>query len=198
MVMATLKARAIAVAAATLATALPCSAQIRVEFTPFAGAYVPTSATIWPRSDFGCYHIELIGVPDFCQGAMRQETSPAVGGRITAWLNNRTGIDLSLGYSRSRATGLPPSASLRDTSASIVVGSARVLVNLTPRMARTSFSVAAGFSFVAHGGEAYAALNAYRLAYGSAGSTGWGPVLGVVGRFILVPPLAMRVDLEDH
>jgi len=186
------------VVAATLATARPCSSQVRVEFTPFAGAYVPTSARLWPAPGTNCTLQVVSGVPNFCDGTMRQETSPAVGGRITAWLNNRTGIDLSVGYSGSRAR--VPSTSLRDTSASIVAGSARVLVNLTPRMVRTSFYVAAGASFVAHGGDAYAALNASRLAYdvliGS--TTGWGPVLGVVTRFMLAPSLAIRADLEDH
>jgi hypothetical protein len=190
---------ALGVVVAGIAAALPCAAQLSVELTPVVGVYVPTAATIWPSSDFGCFHIDL-SAPDFCRyPSMRQETSPAVGGRITAWLNNRTGIDLSLGYSRSRATGLPPSTSLRDTSATIVIGSARVLINLTPRMVRTSFSVAAGVSFVAHGGDAYAALNAYRLLYGPTGNaTGWGPVVGVVARFMLAPRLAIRADLEDH
>ena len=180
------------VAAATLATALPCSAQVRVEFTPFAGVYVPTSPRIWPES---CAFIIVDGLPNFCGGGIAQETRPALGGRITGLLNNRTGIDLSLGYSGSRVAGLPSANYLdppRDMSASIVVGSARVLVNLTPRMVRTSFYVAAGFSFVAHGGDPYAAPE-----FGG-GATGWGPVVGVLARFMLVPPLAIRADLEDH
>jgi len=195
--------RTLNVVVAGIAAALPCAAQVSVELTPVVGVYAPTSATIWPRSDFACWHMDLgIGVPDFCRyPTMRQQASPAVGGRITAWLNNRAGIDLSLAYSRSRATGLTPGISLRDTSASIVLGSARVLFNVTPRMVRTSFSVGAGVSLVAHGGDAYAALNAYRLGYGLNdlnGSTGWGPVVGIVARFMLAPALAIRADLEDH
>src|SRR5467141_2611452 len=85
--------RTLNVVIAGIAAALPCAAQVSVELTPVVGVYVPTSALVWPRSGFGCFHFELSGVPDFCQGTMRQETSPAVGGRITAWLNNRTGID---------------------------------------------------------------------------------------------------------
>ena len=191
--------RALNVVFAGIAATLPCAAQVSVELTPVVGLYVPTSAAI-DESRYNCLDVIVGGVPDFCGAVLRQETSRAVGGRITGWLNNRTGIEVSLGYSGSRVTGLPPTANMSDTCASTLIGSARVLVKLTPRMVRTSFYVATGFSFVAHGGDAYAALNASRLAYGGlpGSTTGWGPVVGLGARFLLVPPLAIRAELEDH
>jgi len=64
-----------------------------------------------------------------------------------------------------------------------------VLIGLMPRSERASFYVAAGLAFVAHGGEAYSRV---------IGNTGWGPVIGAVGRWQLAPPLALRVEVADY
>ena len=177
---------ALAVAAA------PSAAQGRVEVTPFAGVYVPAA--------------HVIDISAFCPGGpcgevLKQEIAPLFGARVTAWVHERLALDLSFTYSRTGVTRhgllaeISPSVMVGPTAtdisgtANIRTGSARVLIGLTPRSERASFYVAAGLAFVAHGGEAYSRV---------IGNTGWGPVIGAVGRWQLAPPLALRVEVADY
>jgi hypothetical protein len=76
---------------ATFATTTPCSAQVKVEFTPFVGSYVPT-ADLFPAGT----------LPNAASAArVRQKTGLALGGRVTAWVTDRFAIDGSYGYSGS-------------------------------------------------------------------------------------------------
>jgi len=177
---------ALAVAAA------PSAAQGRIEVSPFAGIYVPAA--------------HVIDISAFCPGGpcgevLNQEIAPLFGARVTAWVHERLALDLSFTYSRTGVTrhgllaGIPPSVMVgptaTDTSgtANIRTGSARVLIGLTPRSERASFYVAAGLAFVAHRGEAYSRV---------IGNTGWGPVIGAVGRWQLAPALALRAEADDY
>jgi hypothetical protein len=199
------RARAVAcgVVVAIFAAAAPCSAQVRVEFTPFGGAYVPRTDVVsvggqtCPNSFIGGW---------WCGGAtVRQRNAPILGGQITSWFGNRFGIDFSLGYAFSGMVSQPlPGPALLsggmaavggDTSAHVVMGSARLLVSVTPPMTRTSLYLVAGWSFVTHGGDGYAATV---QTFGDPGSTDWGPVLGLGARVELIPLLAPRAELQYY
>jgi hypothetical protein len=172
--------------------AAPSAAQGRIEFAPFAGIYVPAA--------------HVIDISAFCPGGpcgevLKQEIAPVFGARATAWVRERLALDLSFGRSRTAVTrhgllaeipeGVRVGRTATDTSgtANITTGSARVLIGLTPRSYRASFYVSAGLAFVAHGGEAYSRV---------IGNTGWGPVIGAVGRWQVAPALALRAQVDDY
>ncbi len=172
--------------------AAPAAAQGRVEFAPFVGIYVPAA--------------HVVDVSAFCPGGpcgevLKQEIAPVFGARVIAWVRERLALDLSVGHSRTGVTrhgllaGIPegvkvgPTATDTSGTANITTGSARVLIGLTPRSYRASLYVAAGLAFVAHGGEAYSHV---------VGNTGWGPVIGAVGRWQVAPALALRAEVDDH
>src|SRR5256884_9009745 len=172
--------------------AAPSAAQGRVELSPFAGVYVPAA--------------HVIDISAFCPGGpcgevLKQEIAPLFGARVTAWVRERLALDLSLTYSRTGVirhgllaeipTGVIVGSTPTDTSATanITTGRARVLIGLMPRSERASFYVAAGLAFVAHSGEAYSRV---------IGNTGWGPVIGAVGRWELAAPRAPPVEVAHH
>jgi len=175
-----------------VAATAPAAAQGRVEFAPFVGIYVPAA--------------HVVDISAFCPGgpcgeALTQKVAPVFGARVTAWVRERVALDLSVGYLRTGVTrhgllaeipeGVRVGPTATDTSgtANITTGSARVLIGLTPRSYRASLYVAAGLAFVAHGGEAYSHV---------VGNTGWGPVIGAVGRWQVAPALALRAEVDDY
>jgi hypothetical protein len=174
-----------------LAVVVPGAAQGGVEFTPFAGLYVPA--------------VHVIDISAFCPGGpcgevVTQEIAPLVGAHVTNWLRDRLALDFSFAYARTtvRRKGLLAEVSsgmlvgeMNDTvgAASIMNGSARLLIGLTPRSSRASYFVAAGLALVGHSGPAYAHV---------AGNTGWGPVVGAVGRFQVTPTLTVRAEVTDY
>jgi len=186
--------------AAVFTTASPCAAQVSVEVTPFVGLYAPTADIL----DGYDYVVSVLG-PDvscggatnFCSAVMRQRMAPTVGGRLTTWLDRRFAVELALGYSESSVTGFGqvartpggPSITPVYASASIVAGSARILLS-TPRTYATSFYVLGGWAFVAHGGAPY------NDSFTS--TTGWGPVLGIGTRRRVGPLLALRAEVVDY
>src|SRR5260370_37442530 len=73
-------------AAACLAIASPSSAQVRFEFTPFVGLYLPTANVIDNQFSPLCS----------CQLSEKQRTSFALGGRVAAWISDRLAFEGSL------------------------------------------------------------------------------------------------------
>jgi hypothetical protein len=73
--------------AAIFALAKPCSAQVRVELTPFVGSYRPIENLV-PTN----------GLADFYTTNVRQQAGLSFGGRVTAWLTDRLAIEGSYAY----------------------------------------------------------------------------------------------------
>jgi hypothetical protein len=182
MVPANLKRRVIVVALGTAAVSLAITprsfAQVRFEFTPFVGLYLPTSNVI-----------DQFSTACSCQLSVKQKTNFAVGGRVAAWVSDRLAVEGSFGYSGSGVTAKAAGFGSADTSANIVTGSARLLVGLGPPALNTSFYLSGGLGLVAHGGDAYT---------GTSGTTRVGAVAGVGARFKVAPSLAVRAELEDY
>ena len=159
---------------ATLAGVVPSAAQQSLELSTFAGVHVPST--------------HVIGLYGFCpgdgKGLVTQNPASVVGARVTAWTGRRLGVDLSLDVSGPQATNV------WGAKGSIMTGSARLLLGLTPRASSTSFYVAAGLGLVDHRGAAYS--------YGSSAGASVGPVVGAGGRFRLAPTLALRADVDDY
>jgi hypothetical protein len=81
----------------TLVVTAPCSAQVRVEFTPLVGAYVPTTSLLSegtvPTSAYGAATTTSVA----------QKSGLALGAQVTTWLGSRAAIDVSYVYSGSGA-----------------------------------------------------------------------------------------------
>ena len=176
----------------TLAAAYPCSAQLRVEFTPFAGAYLARTnfATLPPAECLSDFPIDGCG-----GGVVRQKNAAIVGGQITGWLGKRLALDISAGYSWSGMVSQPyqgyaPFANpgvASDTSGHLFTGSARLLITVTPPTAPASLYLSAGWAFVSHDGDGYRDAPTDR-----------GPVVGAGARLALTPAVAPRVELQCY
>ena len=66
------------IALAALAVAAKGGAQVKVEVTPLAGAYIPT-ADLFPAGTLSGYQ----------SARVRQRAGLAVGGRVTAWVTEK-------------------------------------------------------------------------------------------------------------
>jgi hypothetical protein len=194
---------ALAGVAAALAAALPCPAQVRVEATPFVGAYLPGAALV--IDTVMASYIDTYSV----SGATVRQTSALIGGaQLTAWLGKQVAVEIAGGYSQSATVtrtylgcecpaigGCPSSCvSVNHRSARVVTGSTRLLVTFaTPRLGRPSLYVVAGWGVVKHGGPGFDA--AEQTAGTALQSTYWGPIVGVGVRMPLTPTRAPRVEL---
>lgn len=146
------------------------AAQAKLEFTPFAGLYIPTANVI-----------DQSGV------TLKQKTTVAFGGRVAVWVSERIGVEGSFGFAPSGVKAETPLGSA-DTSASIVMASGRVLIGL-PSSGNTSYHLIVGGGIVSHGGAGYE---------GATGKTDIGGVVGAGARIKVGPSLRLRLDLEDN
>ena len=203
------------VLASLAAAASPSRAQVSLEFTPFLGVYAPT-ATLVHDGGIQCTSIvpayptyariastvvkaaSPITAATACGSVLKQKIGPEVGGRVTAWVRQRIGLDVSLAYVASEVTDF--TNFVTDDQAHLVTGSARLLISSVPRRRHTSFYVMGGWSLIAHKGQAYSNLTATRqAAFGTApGTTVWAPVLGLGVRFDTDSNMAMRAGFEDY
>ncbi len=164
--------------AGSLAITPRSSAQVRFEFTPFGGLYLPTSKVI-----------DQFSTACNCQVSGKQKTNFSLGGRIAAWVSDRLAVEGSFGYSGSGVSITAAGFGSADTSANILTGSARLLIGLGPRALNTLFYLSGGLGLVAHGGAAYT---------GASGTTRVGAIAGVGARLKVAPSLAVRAELEDY
>lgn len=183
------------IAAAMCATASPSLAQVRVEFTPFAGSYVPTADLI---------PVGRLPVP----AHVRQQAGLAFGGRVTAWLTDRFAIEGAFGYSgrgAAQTTFQSPltiypccAAGTSDTTGDTWMVSARVLFLISGRPSSTAVYILAGPAYIGHGDPAF------DIAYASHDTVGMtvsspGGVVGIGARFkVPKTALALRADLEYY
>jgi hypothetical protein len=168
---------------AALAVAAKGGAQVKLEFTPFAGSYKPTG-NLLPSDALSDFHIINI----------HQNAGVALGGRVTAWLTDRFAVDGSFGYLGSDVaqTVDAPCVDIcegpvtSDTRGHMWLVSARLLV-----------VVGHGPAYAGHGDKDF------HYGYGSnAGGTmtrSPGAVVGIGAR-VEFPrtTLALRMHLEDY
>ena len=160
------------------------AAQTRAEFTPFVALYAPT----------GHLDEETNVVQSGDKLTLKQKTSVIVGGRIGVWVTERVGIEGSFGYSPSRvqADYTPAGGGgtgTADTNARVVMANARVLFGFGPKGGNTAWHFMLGGGIIAHGGDAWTGVD---------GTTDFGGLVGLGGRFKVGPSLAVRIDVEDN
>jgi len=159
------------------------TAQGKAEFTPFVGVYFPTSDELEFK--------DVVVAGD--KLTAKQKTTVVFGGRLGVWVTDRIAVEGSFGYAPSKveATYTDPSnvSSSSDTSAHILLASGRVLVGFGPTAGNTSWHLILGGGIVSHGGDAYT---------GTSGTTDFGGIAGIGGRFKVGPSMAIRLDVEDN
>jgi hypothetical protein len=183
-----------------LAIASKGGAQVKLEFTPLVGSYVPTAALI-PAGT----------LPGFDAARVRQKAGVAFSGRVTAWVTDRLAIEGSAEYSGSGATqtayvsaGYPcPWCYVVGTSNSrshVSIVSVRLLRVVGGHLSSTALYILGGPAFVSYGDQDFNPCPYPSCGFKVVGMTRQGPgaVVGIGARF-KVPRtnLALRADLED-
>ena len=206
MVRATLRHRntvlAFAAVAASLAAAPPCAAQMRVEVTPFVGAYLP-------RAGLASDTVRESGIDTYdLNGATVRQTSALIGGaQVGAWLGKQVAAEIAGGFSPSGTVtrhyacgGLVtepfPSGCIVSApqAAYVVMGGARLLVTSAPaRLGRPALYVVAGWSVINRGGSGLDA--AEQISGHALQRTYWGPIIGIGVRMPRTPTRGPRVEL---
>ncbi|HTR21661.1 MAG TPA: hypothetical protein VMH88_12470 [Gemmatimonadales bacterium] len=159
----------------------------QVEVTPFVGLYLPTSSVIQETA----VGLTVSG---------KHGTTFLFGARLTYWTSPSVGLEASLGYTPSSMTFSVDTGGVRvgsaDTSAHVILGSARVLYKVGPKGGDTDIHLLAGVGFISHGGAAYDLLG--QGGGGISGTTDIGGVVGASVRFRVSAKLKARVDVEDN
>jgi hypothetical protein len=159
----------VGLAVATFATTALCSAQVRQDFVPYAGLYLPTQKVVNSASY-----------------SLSQKTNVILGFRVTAWLSNRMGIEATFGYSPSGVREEIATATA-DTSAFVITASAKAVVLESPPGAPTSFHFGVGVCLVNYGGAAYSDAH---------GTSRLGGTMGEGVALKMDSSLALRLDAE--
>jgi len=163
----------------SLVFALPSagSAQVNLEFVPYAGVYLPTQTLV-----------------DNGQLSLKQKAAVTLGGRLTLWWSSRLGAEAMLGYSPSN---LSATILLRDGSAHVITASARALMRIGPTGRSPWLRLGGGLGFVSRGGNAYSEVaTTLRSVCGTSRFTG---VVSAGAGFTLGRGrLALRLDAENY
>jgi hypothetical protein len=152
---------------------------VSYEVAPYVGLYLPLGAVLQP----------LPPSPGFSGSGqtVTQRTSLALGGRVTAWLSHRVGLEGTLSYAPSGVNmTCYGNGCARDGQ--VLVGSVKVVMPLTFVGILRAVHVGAGVGVVDHGGPAYVHVVGTTIA---APTVGAGVALTVAGSTLL------RVDAED-
>lgn len=167
--------------AALLGSALPAAlpAQARsLEITPYLGLYMPTTAVV-SQFEPTCS----------CDVSLKHKSAFLFGARVLYWMGDKFGLEGTVGYSGSGVTAEASGLGTADTTARIVVGSARLLARLGRPDASTGFLAGVGVGLVAHGGDAYD---------GATGTTDFGGSVMVGVRSRITSQLTVRLEFEDY
>ena len=164
----------------SLVFALPSagSAQVNLEFVPYAGVYLPTQTLV-----------------DNGQLSLKQKAAVTLGGRLTLWWS-RLGAEATIGYSPSDVSAA--TIQLRDGSAHVITASARALVRISATGGGSPWlRLGGGVGFVARGGGAY---SEWRTTLTSVcGTSRFAGVMSATAGFTLGRGgLALRVDAENY
>jgi len=132
----------------------------------------------------------------------RERTGLSLGGRVTAWWNDRWGLGAAFDYSGvgarmtfpaiCQANTICAELAASDVSAYVSLTSVRLLYSPGKRQSNLSFYVLNGPAYVVHGGYRPAALTVSR-------STTVGDVLGVgAGLSALGGGMVLRAEIDDY
>lgn len=162
---------------AALSGALPAQ-QPPVEITPYVGLYTPTT-TVVSQFEPTCT----------CDVSLKHQPAFLVGTRVLFWMNRRLGLEAAMAYSGSGLHAEASGLGSADTTAEVVLGTARLVAHLNRPDAVTGFIAGAGLGVVAHGGDAYSGIT---------GTTDLGASVMFGVRSRIGSQLTVRLELEDY
>lgn len=164
----------------------------RIVVTPYAGVFVPATRIAEIKSEVGGIR-SVMGI--------RQQNALALGLNASYWFNGFAGVELggAWAFSDSRASlGLSnqvPGFSLSgNESARILMGSAKLMVNIMPLTARSALRLGVGPAIISRGGSAYKADDNGDFS----GLTDFGGAISLCSRLPLTNFLSLRVRAENY
>jgi hypothetical protein len=164
----------------------------RIVVTPYAGVFVPASrvAELKPA---------LPGVQSAI--GIRQQNALALGANASYWFNGFAGVELggAWAFSNTRAsfglTSQVPGFSLsRNESARVLMGSAKLMVNLMRVTERSALRLGVGPAIINRGGSAFRADDNGEFS----GLTDIGGAISLCSRLPLTDFLSLRVRAENY
>jgi hypothetical protein len=175
-----------------MAASADAQATRRIVVTPYAGVFVPATRVAELKAT-------LAGVQSAI--GIRQQNALALGANASYWFNGFAGVELggAWAFSDSRASlGLSnqvPGFSLSgNESARVLMGSAKLMVNLIPLTARSALRLGVGPAIINRGGSAYKADDNGDFS----GLTDFGGAISLCSRLPLTDFLSLRVRAENY
>jgi hypothetical protein len=164
----------------------------RFVVTPYAGVFVPATRVAELKPG-------LVGVQSAI--GIRQQNALALGANASYWFNGFAGVELggAWAFSDTRASfGLSsqvPGLSLsRNESARVLVGSAKLMVNLMPVTERSALRLGVGPAIISRGGSAYKADDNGDFS----GLTDFGGAISLCSRIPMTDFLSLRLRAENY
>lgn len=164
----------------------------RIVVTPYAGVFAPSSRVAELKSDMGGI-TSAIGI--------RQQNSLALGMNASYWFNGFAGVEVggAWAFSDARASlalsnqvsGLSLTG---NESARVIMGSAKLMVNLMPLSQRTALRLGVGPAIISRGGSAYKADDNGDFS----GLTDIGGAVSLCSRIPLTDFLSLRMRAENY
>lgn len=164
--------------------------QQRIIVTPYAGIFVPSSKIAQVKSVGG-------GAPSVL--GIQQQKALLAGVTAAYSFNNFAGVELSGAWAFSDATMSPglaseiPGLGTRHQSARVVMGAAKVMLNLLPISRRAALRLGVGPAIIARGGSAFKADDQGDFD----GLTDVGGAVSLCTRIPLTNFLSLRVRAEN-
>ena len=164
----------------------------RIVVTPYAGVFMPAAKIADFKAQVG-------GVQS--RPGIQQQTSLALGLNASFWLNDLAALELGGAWAFSDAreslglSGQVPGLSLSgNESARVIMGSAKLMLNLIPLTSRTALRLGVGPAIISRGGSAYRADESGEFS----GLTDFGGTISLCTRLPLTDFMSLRVRAENY
>jgi hypothetical protein len=164
----------------------------RIVVTPYAGAFVPSARIAEFKAQVGGIQSSL---------GIRQQSSLALGVSASYWFNDMAGFELGGAWAFSDArpslglSGEVSGLSLTgNESARVIMGSAKLMVNLLPLTDRTALRLGVGPAIISRGGSAYRADEDGEFG----GLTDFGGAISLCTRLPVTDFMSLRVRAENY
>ncbi len=163
----------------------------RIVVTPYVGVFVPAMKVAEVKSVSGGL-TSVLGI--------QQQSALALGANASYWFNDLAGIEVGGAWAFSDATAslglgtvVPGLGFTRNESARVIIGSAKLMLNLLPLSDRTALRLGVGPTIISRGGSAYESDT-----HGAfTGLTNVGGAISLCTRLPLTDFISLRVRAED-
>lgn len=161
-------------------------------FTPYVGAYVPSS-------DLGSFRDRIDGTP--LTAKLKHENAFAFGVNASYWMNSRMAIELGTAYAMTDLTGtVRGNFPVGDVSivgtrdAHVILGSAKAMLNVFPAESKTRIRLGFGPAIISRGGKAFNSNSEEK----TTGLTNFGGAISLCTRLPITNVLGIRLRAENY